>query len=185
MRRLVILLVSLFSLAMIAAAVLFGSKIPFQQQWPLFEALRATAAIIFAVVGAWLAIVYPERLRMSLAGSSAKAEPVSDRFSTLFTPIAHSTIILGLVLLAGIVAPIAKQIPLVFEHREIARVISFVILVILTLWQVWTVVLTLVPADIIKAQADKDLSQQATNRAMRGLADVQDPATNQNGIVRE
>lgn len=157
----------------VGAALWFGKSIPFQQQWPLYEALRATAAIIFAVVGAWLAIVYPERLRLSFNSSTKPAEPVNDRFTALFTPIAHSTIILGMVLLAGIAAPIAKQIPILLEYRELARTASFVLLVVLTLWQVWTVVLTLYPADIIKSQADRDMAQQRTMSAIRGLGSVQ------------
>ncbi|WP_421116107.1 hypothetical protein [Stenotrophomonas sp. AS1] len=160
---------------MVGAALWFGRSIPFQQQWPLFEALRATAAIIFAVVGAWLAIVYPERLRLSFTGLSKPADPVNDKFTTLFTPIAHSTIILGLVLLAGIAAPIAKQVPLILEYKEWARTTSFVLLVVLTLWQVWTVVLTLYPADLIKSQADKDMSQAKMMEAIRGLGGVQAP----------
>ncbi|KUP03400.1 hypothetical protein AR274_09805 [Stenotrophomonas maltophilia] len=78
-----------------------------------------------------------------------------------------------MVLLAGIAAPIAKQIPMLLEHRELARTASFVILVVLTLWQVWTVVLTLYPADLIKSQADRDLAQQRTMHAIRGLGSVQ------------
>lgn len=53
----------------ILAAGYFGRHITFALQWPLFEALRTTASIIFAVVGAWFAIIYPERLKKSFHGS--------------------------------------------------------------------------------------------------------------------
>lgn len=169
MKYVVLTILSLFSVALVAAAALVGKNIAFQQQWPLFEALRATAAIIFAVVGAWMAIVYPERLKLSLGGSSESGAPVSDKFSSLFTPIAHSSIILGLVLLTGIVAPIAKQIPWVLENLALARSCSFSFLVVLTLWQIWTVVITLIPADIIKSKADDDRVHAESMAAARGL----------------
>ena len=169
MRIFILAILSLFSAALIGAAAFFGKNISFQQQWPLFEALRATAAIIFAVVGAWMAIVYPERLKISLGNSEGGANPVSDKFSSLFTPIAHSTIILGLVLLTGIVAPIAKQIPWVLHNVALARSCSFSFLVVLTLWQIWTVAITLVPADIIKSKADEDRVHAASMAAARGL----------------
>lgn len=52
-----------------------GENVSFAQQWPLFEALRNTASIIFAAVGAWLAIIYPERLKMSFG--RGKVDPTN------------------------------------------------------------------------------------------------------------
>lgn len=175
MRSAVIAGACILSLALAIAAAWFGRNIPFKEQWPLFEALRATAAIIFAVVGAWLAIVYPERLKSSLGNGTTQSIAVSDKFSKLFTPIAHSTAILGLVLLMGIVAPIAKQIPWLLEHVQFSRSISFSILVVLTVWQIWTVVLTLEPADIIKSQADTEIAQAKSMDSIRGLASTEQP----------
>ena len=37
-----------------------GREIGLADQWPYFEALRTTSSIIFGVMGALLAIVYPE-----------------------------------------------------------------------------------------------------------------------------
>jgi hypothetical protein len=170
MKIVIFALLWLVSGALVVAAAVFGKAITFQQQWPLFEALRATAAIIFAVVGAWLAIVYPERLKLSLGVATKGEAPVPDRFSSLFTPIAHSTMILGLVLLTGILAPIAKQIPWFLSNIAFTRSVSFVLLVVLTLWQIWTVVLTLVPADMAKSRADEDIAHAASMSALNGLA---------------
>jgi len=160
---------------LLGGAMWYGRWIPFAQQWPLFEALRTTAAIIFAVVGAWLAIVYPDRLRLSLGESKKAGEESGERFRRLFTPIAHSTMILGIVLVAGIIVTMARQVPLVLRHVEASRTISFVILVALTLWQVWTVILTLVLTDMIKSQADREFAQTTSMSALRGLASTETP----------
>lgn len=146
----------LFSFVIVAVAFWQGADVPFAEQWPLFEALRTTASIIFAVVGAWLAIIYPERLKMSFK-QNAKA-PISNGggMSGMFTPIVHSTAILCLVLLIGIVAPLLKRFDLLLDHIALMRSLSYGTLAVLTLWQLWTVVLSLVPADVVKTRADHD-----------------------------
>ncbi|MCI5122880.1 MAG: hypothetical protein D3908_17170 [Candidatus Electrothrix sp. AUS4] len=39
-----------------------GSDIKISEQLPLYESLRNTSAIIFGVMGAWIAILYPNSL---------------------------------------------------------------------------------------------------------------------------
>lgn len=167
-RRALSVLAWLLSTAMVVVALWYGRKIPFVEQWPLYEALRTTAAIIFAVVGAWLAIVYPDRLRLSFDSESKKAEAGS-RFRALFTPVVNSTIVLCVVLMVGIAAPVMRQLQWVVSNASAARALSFSLLTGLTLWQMWTVVLTLVPADVLKSAADREASKQISMNALRGL----------------
>lgn len=139
-------------IAVLSGAVVQGGSVSFAQQWPLYEALRNTAAIIFAVVGAWLAIVYPERLRMS-QGRPGTAEPKNaEKITKLLEPIVNSTVILAVVLIVGLIAPLIKGVPFVRAHVEVFRTISFVILASLTLLQICTVVLTLIPASDVRQQ---------------------------------
>ena len=162
------------SSALVVLAFVLGSRVPFSEQWPLYEALRTTAAIIFAVVGAWLAIVYPDRLRLSL-GNGDSNSPAGQQFSSLFTPISHSTIILCIVLIIGVLVPIVRQIPALTSHSGLLRAISFSVLTGLTLWQVWTVVLTLIPADQLKSQADREAVHGNTMKGLRGLGSTEKP----------
>ncbi|MBA1184512.1 hypothetical protein G7000_05465 [Pseudomonas stutzeri] len=141
---------------MVAGGVWLGRAVPFEQQWPLFEALRTTAAIIFAVIGAWIAIIYPERLKLSFAENKSPEVKIDNGLGKLFSPIVHSSAILCLVLLIGIIAPVLQSIPALEVYRVQCRGISYGILVALTLWQLWTVVLTLIPADIIKTYSDEE-----------------------------
>lgn len=143
-----------------------GSTVTFHDQWPLYEALRNTAAIIFAVIGAWLAIVYPERLRVSLRGTQTPPpkDAVTDggRVLTLMAPIVHSTFILAAVLAVGIVAPLIKELQFVRANVEIFRGASYGILTSLTLWQLWTVVLTLVPASEVTNKINHEVAVKHT-----------------------
>ncbi len=155
MRAIVYLALGLVGLGMLIAAWVYGQGIPFSQQWPLYEALRNTAAIIFAVVGAWLAIIYPDRLRLSFRDSEGKAENASN-LSLLLTPAIMSTGILVILLLVGVIAPMLRQVETLYSYLSIMRGISFVLLVFLTLWQVVIVVIAIVPADLLLGKEAED-----------------------------
>ncbi|MCR1838316.1 MULTISPECIES: hypothetical protein [Rodentibacter] len=144
----------------IATAYFVGDKITFSEQWGLYETLRTTASIIFAVVGAWLAIVYPEKLKAPFKEKRKSRSDTDTRFGMLFSPIFHSTLILCIVLFIGILAPILKQIPFFLEYKHILRAISFGVLFFLTFWQIWTVFITLIPADLLKTQSDIEIARQ-------------------------
>ena len=144
-----------FAVVMVAAGGWLGRVVPFSEQWPMFEALRTTAAIIFGVIGAWLAIIYPERLKLSIKNSKDKTEPKDTGLGQLFTPVVNSTLILGVILAMGVIAPIVKRYPANIDPQWL-RGFSYALLVSLTLWQIWTVVLTLVPANSIKSLSDRE-----------------------------
>ncbi|CAE6781353.1 MULTISPECIES: hypothetical protein [Paraburkholderia] len=153
LRVIFFLLVGLSAIGLCTAGFYFGQGIVFAQQWPLFEALRNTASIIFAVVGAWLAIIYPERLKLSMRGQRQKRAN-GDNMGLLLTPVVHSTFLLVALLLIGVSAPLIKQLPAVQPHLPFFRGVSFLILVLLTLWQVVIVVLTIFPAELVKTADD-------------------------------
>lgn len=151
----------------ITAGYYFGRSVPFSEQWPLYEALRTTSAIIFAVVGAWLAIVYPERLRLSLSDAGGEAQGAGQRhIGILLSPAVNSTAVLCIVLLVGVLAPLIKRSDLVLAYASEFRGGSYALLVALTLWQAWTVILTLIPADLILSRANQESLRAET---LRGL----------------
>ncbi|PRG26371.1 hypothetical protein C6Q35_05525 [Burkholderia multivorans] len=59
-------------------------------------------------------------------------------------------------MLLGICAPLLKEVPAVRPHVEVARGVSFVILSVLTIWQVVIVFMTLFPAQIVQEQIAKE-----------------------------
>ncbi len=147
---------------------IYGQKVHFSEQWPLFEALRTTSSIIFAVVGAWLAIVYPERLRLSIRNEKTSTSLKSiNNIGTLLSPAVNSTVVLCVVLLVGIIAPIMKHTFLVSLYLNECRGITYALLVGLTLWQTWTVILTLLPADLILSQTEHENTKKRVFDGMR------------------
>ncbi|UGQ45109.1 hypothetical protein [Massilia endophytica] len=167
-----LVVVGIVAIVFCVAALLYGQNIPFANQWPLFEALRTTASIIFAVVGAWLAIIYPERLKLSFKKSGDRKSAGSDNVGLLLTPAVHSTIILVCLLLIGIAAPLIKQIPGILQHVVFLRGISFFLLTILTLWQVAIVVIAVFPAAFIKDAYDAERAIAHAESLRNSLATV-------------
>lgn len=155
----------LLAFAAVAAGAWYGRAVPFSEQWPMFEALRTTAAIIFAVIGAWMAIIYPDRLKLSFRGKADHSKSQVTGMGKLFTPVVNSTAILCIILVIGAAAPALKRFPPPVD-LEVLRGISYAILVALTLWQLWTVILTLVPASDIKDYVDHEDSR---GRVLSGL----------------
>lgn len=168
MRQITVALLFLLLLAAVAVGFIYGREVPFEEQWPLFEALRTTSAIIFAVVGAWLAIVYPERLRLTLsptADHQAKQSP--NNIGILLSPIVNSTVVLCIVLLLGVLAPLLKRADLVEMYLAESRGISYALLVALTLWQAWTVILTLIPADLLLSRSNQEHKRRDVLEGLR------------------
>lgn len=155
------------AIALVLTGAWYGRNVPFSKQWPLFEALRTTAAIIFAVVGAWLAIIYPERLKLSYKAVATTSAKEADNSSELFTPAVNSTYILCIVLALGVVAPLIQATGL-WGNVLYWRGASYGLLVALTLWQLWTVLLTLDPADRIKSFMDKEQRHKSNVDALKG-----------------
>lgn len=142
-------------LILVTSSAWFGRVVPFAEQWPMFEALRTTAAIIFAVIGAWMAIIYPERLKLSLRDQSQSEKVNPTGLGNLFTPVVNSTAVLCIILVLGAAAPLLRRTSLPFDV-SLLRGGSYALLVILTIWQIWTVILSLLPASIVKSYVDRE-----------------------------
>lgn len=138
-----------------------GKNVEVSVQWPLYDTLRNTSAIIFAVVGAWLAIIYPERLKFSVRKQDGASEDAPG-LKLILTPAVSSAAILIIVLLLGVMHPLLRQIPELMAHKEVIRGASFCLLVALTLWQMVTVVIAILPVDIL-------VTREAEERAFREI----------------
>ena len=145
-----------------AAAALFGREVSFSIQWPLYEALRTTAAIVFGVVGVWIAIVYPATLKRLLNRTTETAQPEDEELTKLLLPMLYSGLIVAVVLVVGPAAAIARHQPALQAHATLLRGLSFSMLVLLTCAQLWSLLLTLVGPDF----ALRDL------RALRERTDI-------------
>jgi len=162
--------IGLLALSCVSAGYTLGKNVSFSSQWPLYEALRNTSAIIFAVVGAWLAIIYPEKLRYSLREESENGAQESPNFKLLLTPAVSSAVVLIIVLAVGVAAPLLKQVEIIQPHISILRGSSFALLMFLTIWQMIIVVIAILPVDFLISAEARTKAQKEIDDQIRGLS---------------
>ena len=125
-----------------------GRKISFHDQWLLYDALRNTSAIIFAVIGAWITIIYPEALRQIFKKNVEYTGEGADSIRLLVSNIRISTFILAGILVLGILAQVIRHLDIFQPYFLELRSISFGILGAFTFLQIWTLLLTIGQAEI-------------------------------------
>lgn len=128
--------------------VCFGGGIPFKDQWPLYEALRSTSSIIFAVIGAWLTILYPDAIKKVFSRNLLLDRDGGEDIELMVSNVRYSTVILGTIMVIGIVAQIAHQITWLLPFSAYLRAASFGLLGALTWLQFWSLLMTLAQAEM-------------------------------------
>ena len=152
----------------IISSVVLGGKITFNEQMPIYDGLRTTSAIIFAVMGAWIALLYPGQLSQAFGQKPYKEkENDIEQIKRLFRPMIYSTIILMIVIGVSFGVPLAKQITYILPYRDVFRAVSFGVIAFLTLIQFWSIILTLVPGDTIKDDLDGIKSREEMLERMK------------------
>jgi len=169
MNHVKLLLTTLGIIALVYWSFTTGQKVPFKEQWPLFEALRTTASIIFAVVGAWLAIIYPEQLKLAFSPKKQhKKKSSTVGLYEVLSPALHSTAILAIILLIGVIAPLARHSLLLLEYKKYLRGVSYSMLSLLTIWQLGTILLTLrAPDKTVRAADIEDRKDETISGYLR------------------
>jgi hypothetical protein len=138
-------------LCLLLIAYIAGQDIPMVKQIPVFEGLRNTSAIIFGVMGAWLAILHPDSLKgIFTKGSKTVQKQDRETIKLLLEPIIISTVIIFIVLVLPLLVLIGKTITLIHPWIDVFRGLSFLILTALTILQIRTLLLSLLPSDIIQ-----------------------------------
>lgn len=158
----VTLLLCIFFFCLIA--FYFGQSVPYSEQSSAYEGLRTTSGIIFAVMGAWIAIVHPG----SLGGFFSAQKVASKQMLRLLSTMLISAFILAAVLLVGVTVPALKHIYLVGAYRSVLRGLSYSILCFLTMLQMWCLFLALLPNYIVKEKLKRAESEEELEHHLTG-----------------
>jgi hypothetical protein len=143
-------LLSTFGFLVVGLLFHHGGSISISEQMPLYEGIRNTAAIIFGVMGAWLAILHPESLKSIFSSTETTIKKEDTKtIEILLRPIIVSTAILIVVLSFTFLIPLFKTYSFLVPYRETLRGISFAVLGVLTALQIYTLVMSLAPIDWI------------------------------------
>jgi hypothetical protein len=135
----------------------FGGSIKFEDQWGFYEALRTTTSIVFGVMGALLAIVFPEVIKRGLRGEIINAPDAN--LHRITDPLAQSAFLL-IFLVA--VAPIFAWLR-TLDSGQAAELrinqISFAIFCVLSFWQIKILLMVLFPLDSLLARSDDEVAR--------------------------
>jgi uncharacterized membrane protein YeaQ/YmgE (transglycosylase-associated protein family) len=140
-----------------------GPIVPMSDQWPYFEALRTTSSIIFGVMGALLAIVYPEVVKQGFRATRIDDPASAGNLRLVVDPLAHSALLLLAIVIIG---PIFGWVAKKYDAIEYARGVSFAALFMLTFWQVSILVLVLRPLDILRTHTERAAALQAVRKRL-------------------
>lgn len=145
------LILALIMSAVAAAGYFLGGNISLLDSWPYFEALRTTSAIVFGVMGALLAIVFPEAIKQGFRTPKSPSGVSADNISRITDPLAQSALLLViLVILGPVVAWGNTAFPAGSESAVTVQSAAFSLLCVLSAWQVLILVLVLRPLDLLR-----------------------------------
>ena len=135
----------------IGSSIGLGKGITFQAQMTVYDGLRTTSGIIFAVMGTWMALLYPSKLAEAFGKQNNKeSDDNIGEINRLFKPMIYSTVILIIVIGMTFIVPLAKQISFLHQYKGFFRAASFTLIGSLTYLQFWSLIFTLIPSDSIK-----------------------------------
>jgi len=178
--------VGFFAIAAIVAAGMFGRGVGWQDQERIYQALLQVSAIIFGVMGAWIAILYPKSLGEILRLDGQESEQ-SRRARQLLNAMKWATGIVAASLLVQLIAPLAKEVQYLESRKVLLRGISMGFLTFLVLIQLWTLLLSLLPVDhseeditkTVESVQSKHRRIASTTRLSNGEDDVTPPGPHQ------
>lgn len=144
----------------------FGGGISLGDQWSYIEALRTTTSIVFGVMGALLAVIFPEVLKGSLRGmASGKG---ASNLHRLLNPCAHSaTLLIVLVTIAPGFAWL-RSLNLHPKSDELILIqqVSFSVFCALSYWQVSILLIVLFPMDGLLSSTSATLTRERLRRSI-------------------
>ncbi|MBJ9661247.1 hypothetical protein [Burkholderia gladioli] len=153
-------LIAAIIVASLALGWWIGGSIPFEQQSHLLEGLRDSSAVVMAVLGIWLAVIFPEILPKLFTGVAIQFDNAQlQRFRSVIYPLSLAAAIVALEVVVPWLALVAKQLPFFVAHKVNCRMAAFALLSALCLLQMLAILWMLIPVAIAdmfaKSSSDK------------------------------
>jgi len=147
----------LVAVSLLGIGYYFGTPITLADQWSFFEALRTSTSIVFGVLGALLAIVYPEVIKRGLRGQAINSP--DNNLHRITDPLAHSALMLILLVALGPFVAWVKTLDVSQLNDLRANQISFSLLCVLSFWQIKILLMVLFPLDSLTSQSDDEIAR--------------------------
>jgi len=143
-----------------------GAQITLSDLWPYIEALRTTTSIVFGVMGALLAIVFPEVLKQGLRPSGSLSDETNLR--RVLLPCANAAILLIILVVLGPVFAWIKGLGTAMETEIVEEIqrYFFALFCVLSYWQIVILQMVLLPLETILSTTARTA---AVERLRRGI----------------
>lgn len=105
-------------------AGIYGKEIPISTQAGILATLFQAASIIFGILGAWLAIVYPQELQ-NLFKKDVELGEVGDLLKQIFIPLRISAGVVLFCILHSWLAPLMHLCTWFESHKILVRQVNF------------------------------------------------------------
>lgn len=167
MNRALSLLKAALLLVWAALCFFYGSNVSYAEQKDLYEALRNMSAIIFGIMGAWIAVLHPNLLTHPIDQKKIQETDLPDS-RHLIAPMIYAAFSLAVVLMIGIIKPIATQSSFIMGNANVIRGLSFAVVGSLTLLQIWALILSFVPYVRVKIAQEAQMARTKKIDALAG-----------------
>lgn len=147
----------------------FGQKIPMDDQMDIYDSLKDFASIIFGVMGAWIAIVYPDALGKVFSKNIDHDQNLNN-LKRLFIPMRISTFIVVVCAFIKWFYPLAKNINIFIKYKNFLIAFNFFFLGLLTLSLIFALVLSLLPMELAEEEVTDKTSQVKGAKRKSGRA---------------
>jgi hypothetical protein len=153
----------------------FGTDISLSEQISIYNSLLSVASIIFGIMGAWVAIIYPNALK-EVFYCKYKAQYATKRLRKLFYPLRISVIVVCCCMMIPWLSPILKQISLLSLYPKVIRQFSFSLLTALLLLLLISLLFSMLSFDdseseIISKDSHFDRKERRNNRLEQNKSD--------------
>lgn len=123
-----------------------ASSLSFSDYKSLMTTLLNISAIIFAIIGAWIAIIYPSAIKQKFSPTDYKVDDFNKAIKQsaylreLIEVVLVSALVLFCVLSADYFILILLRVNLTYEFVYYGKAIAFTVVSILTIWQLIAIV---------------------------------------------
>lgn len=143
----------LFVIAFASCCFIYGRIVPFSEQLPVYDSVLTISAIVFGVMGAWIAVIYPHI--HDIDHQNQENEEDYKHFKKMLIPMTYAAFGLFVFIIIRLLAPIFKTIPFLVAYKTFFRGLSYATLGTICILQLWSVIYTFYPYDTIAKSLDR------------------------------
>lgn len=144
---------------------IYGKNVPFSDQKDILDSLKDTASIIFAILGAWIAVIYPKDLQKIFKQKSDGEKEDELVFEKLIYSLILITAVLIIMIFSLPIINLIKNIDYFIQYKFILRRVLLVYIYLIALIQAHALFVTLMPnvkilIDMVNARNEREVQER-------------------------